>query len=191
MGFEIEGCVNGEVRDDLMTYLCDIYPESNIHQLIHYDGSIYPKNRAIEIVTPALKEQDAIERLEWLLATLDILSEEGLFETNHTCGFHINISEGELFKKANNQIRSKFAFKFLTKLDPLKWKKAYGRTRGKANNYCSWAYGAPVFPEDVNDGVYANHYSAINTQHLHIKDAKARRIEVRVAGGKDYHRKYQ
>jgi putative amidoligase enzyme len=182
MGFEIEGCVSDEVRDDLIIYLMELYPDSTEDQLIHSDGSIRPQCRAIEIVTPPLPVDDAMERLEWLCGTLAILSEEGLFETNHTCGLHVNVSEAHSFTTGSSVARNRFAYGFLNKLDPVKWRRAFRRSR---NRYCQWA----AAPKDIASlSTYANHYSAINIQHLH-GDAPQRRIEVRVAGGKDYHRK--
>lgn len=192
MGFEIEGCVQRDVRADLIAYVRSLYPRVAEHNLIHHDGSVHASacraadHQSIEIVTPPLPESDAIERLEWLLGTLDILSDEGLFETNRSCGFHVNVSEKGVFTEANRKVRDSLALRFMTRLRPKKWKKAFNRHTGAPDRYCRWKDAPRTIAQVAK---HADHYSAINTSHLH-SEHKTRRLEVRVAGGRDYHRKH-
>jgi hypothetical protein len=178
MGFEIEGCVHPEARRDLAAYLTDLYPIAE--NLIHGDGSIRPKCQAIEIATPPLPVDDAIEHLEWLFATLDIMQMEGLWATNHTTGFHVNLSEKTVFESPNRQVRARFAYELMKRIDPVKWRARFRRTN---NQYCDWR-GMPESPEQI--GQCARHWCAINTEHLNDGQPANRRIEIRVAGGKDY-----
>lgn len=181
MGFEIEGCVHPDYRLDLIAYMRDLYPNVGDARLIHHDGSIRPKCRGIEIVTPPLPIDDAIERLEWLLGLLAVLSSEDAFHTNHTTGLHVNISEGTTFGAANREARARWTYEFMKRVDPDKWRARFRRTN---NKYCEW-YGHPTTHQEV--GQYARHWSAINTEHLNDAVAANRRVEVRCAGGKDYH----
>jgi putative amidoligase enzyme len=187
LGFEIEGCIDEGARPDLIAYLRDLYPRTPIDHLVHRDGSIRPQSRAIEIVTPPLPQHEAFERLEWLLGTLSVLTEEGLFETNASCGLHVNVSDAVSFKTPQRTHRERFAYAFLHKLDAAKWRRSFRRGR---NRYCGWTK-PPESVADINGGTYANHYSAINTQNLHDGDPNARRIEVRAAGGSHYHTKHE
>lgn len=181
MGFEIEGCVCPTYRADLIAYLKELYPGVAEADLVHSDGSIRPRCQSIEIVTPALPMDQAIERLEWLFGTLGVLTDERAFSTNRTCGFHVNLSESQSFQRLSPDERQRFAFQFLRRLDPVKWRAAFRRS---GNRFCEWEQP----PQEVDQvDRYANHYSAINTTHLHVGDTKARRIEVRVAGGSGYH----
>ncbi len=200
MGFEIEGCVAPDYRADLINYIIDLYPGVGVAHLIHHDGSIRPKNRAIELVTPPLPIDEAIERVEWLFGMLSVLTEEGAFQTNHTTGLHVNVSETKSFSCPNRQARARFAHELMKRLDAAKWARAFRRT---GNRYCWWA-GVPESVDDVHqdrlvkemarqanegwiDEGRIRHWRAINTEHLNAPNPQARRVEVRVAGGKDYH----
>lgn len=202
MGFEIEGCVSPDYRSDLINYLIDLYPGVGVARLVHHDGSIRPKNRAIELVTPPLPIDEAIERVEWLFGMLSVLSDEGIFSTNHTTGLHVNISESKSFGCPNRKVRRQFAHEVMKRFDPVKWARTFRRT---GNRYCWWA-GVPESIDDVHQegeiarrAAQANegwidtgrirHWRAINTENLDNAQPSARRIEVRVAGGKDYHAK--
>jgi hypothetical protein len=178
MGFEIEGCVHPLARRELSAYLADLYPGAD--NLVHGDGSIRPKCQAIEIATPPLPVEDAVERLEWLFATLDIMQAEGLWSTNHTTGFHVNLSEKTVFESPNRLTRARFAYELMKRIDPVKWRARFRRTN---NKYCDWQ-GLPSSPEEVNN--CARHWCAINTEHLNVAQPAHRRVELRVAGGKDY-----
>ncbi len=202
MGFEIEGCVHPEYRGELIQMVRDLYPGVGDASLIHHDGSIRPKNRAIEIVTPPLPIDEAIERVEWLFGTLSILTEEGAFATNSTTGLHVNLSETKSFSCPNRTVRQRFAYEVMKRFDPMSWARQFRRA---GNRYCWW----DKTPESVDDihqeqeikkrAAQANehwidegrirHWRAINTEHLNDGQAARRRIEVRVAGGKDYHAK--
>lgn len=205
MGFELEGCVTDDARDDLKAYVASLYPGHRLSDLIHHDGSIRPKCRGIEIVTPPMTANRAIEKLEWLLGMLSVMSDEGLFQTNGSCGLHVNLSESKSFDWPNADARHQFTYEFMKRFDPAKWLKTYRRTR---NKYCWWK-GLPADAKDVHrdeqtmemakviavrDGYgiataheKAKHWAAINTTHLNADSSNSRRIEVRVAGGKDYH----
>lgn len=183
MGFEIEGCVCPDYRAGLIQFMRDLYPGIGDASLIHHDGSIRPKNRAIEIVTPPLPIDEAIERAEWLFGLLSILSDESAFATNHTTGLHVNISETKSFSWANREARARFTCEFMKRLDPVKWRSAFRRT---TNKYCPW-FGTPETPADLVK--HSTHWSAVNTEHLNDSQPQNRRVEVRVAGGKDYHAK--
>jgi hypothetical protein len=200
MGFEIEGCIHPAYRGDLINYVLDLYPDIGTNHLIHHDGSIRPRNRAIEIVTPPLPIDEAIERVEWLLGMLSILSDEGIFQTNHTTGLHVNFSESKSFSCPNRQARARFTHEFMKRLDIKAWARSFRRAN---NRYCWWDK-TPESVDDIHqekeikqradqasegwiDEDRIRHWRAINTEHLNETNAKARRVEVRVAGGKDYH----
>ncbi len=131
MGFEIEGCVSDEVRQDLIAYVLALYPGHGKNSLIHHDGSIRPKCRGIEIVTPPMAAHTALEKLEWLMGMLSVLSSEGLFETNGTCGLHVNLSEAKSFDWPNPKTRHQFTYEFMKRLDIVKWRRAFGRLHCK------------------------------------------------------------
>lgn len=197
LGFEIEGCVHPDCRDELTSFLMDMYNVRYEDQIIHYDGSIRPKCRSIEIVTPPLPIDEAIDKLEWLFGTLSIMSDEGLFETNSTCGFHVNLSERDSFSHPMADTRNRFTYEFMKRVDPDKWRRQWRRT---ANKYCWWA-GHPKDVDDIHCFGHVKkmarrlgetmqktrHWAAINTTHLDARHEGARRVEVRVAGGANYH----
>lgn len=199
MGFEIEGCVAPSVRDDLEAYVNDLYAGQATFDL---DGSIRPRCQALEIVTPALPMDQAIETLEWLFGTLSILTDEGLFRTNATTGFHVNVSEAQSFVHPNRETRYRFAHGLMKRLDPQGWRKRFRRT---ANRYCWWTQ-TPESPADLHqegeiarlaanahdgwvDAGRIRHWRAVNTEHLDAAVRTNRRVEIRMGGGKDYHAK--
>lgn len=179
MGFEIEGCIDPEYKDDFVAFVHELYPNAH-DNLVHRDGSIRPKSKGMEISTPPLPQNEAIEKLEWLFGMISILSEEGLFETNHTTGFHVNISEVNTFRLRGRAIRARYAYNFIKLANPEKWRSKFRRSK---NKYCFWE-STPLKIEDVDK--CANHWCAINTQHLNVNNPLNRRIEVRVAGGTNY-----
>lgn len=186
LGFEIEGCIFPLAKTELAIFLTNLYKEVPIAELIHYDGSIRPKCRGIEIVTPPLPAFDAVEKLKILLSYLDGLTKKGEFETNRTCGLHVNVSEQNCFSTKTETHRSKFAFEFMRNFDVNKWLKSFRRTN---NRYCKWNYGPPKYIKDVYDFNYIHHHTAINTMKLHLDEPKFRRLEIRCAGGKNFHTK--
>jgi hypothetical protein len=188
MGFEIEGCVHRSYWDDLVNFINELYDNK---ANVHHDGSLRTRKlnfAVLEISTPPLPLTEAYEKIEELLTMLSILTEEDLFETNRTCGFHVNLSEKQSFQSTIEPHRNKFALAFMNKFNPRKWRVAFERNR---NPYCTWR-GAPKTINDlINPERFANHYSAISCQKLHLANAKERRIEVRVAGGPDYHKNHE
>lgn len=193
IGFEIEGCMHRAVWPDFVEFLSGLY-EGGDHP---FDRSIKPPSRdfhAFEFATPALPLDIAADKLGWLLGTLSILSDEKVFETNQSCGFHVSISERGSFRSSDRSLRNHIAHEFMQRFDPLKWRATFNRDD---NRYCKWVKpskkphdldNVPVGKNNCTRRTPYGHYWAINACHLHRDRASERRIEVRVCGNRNYHK---
>ena len=91
-GFEFEGLILREWYDEFKFQLREMGGPIGFGS----DSSIRNvpnKYYAIEFKTPKLAEKHAFALLEDILCFLYILSQENIFLTNSTCGFHVNMSE--------------------------------------------------------------------------------------------------
>jgi len=224
IGFELECIIRSHLGIRLYDMVQDIYGPDTFIDTSGNDTGAFNEDysikkfdkrwwKSIEIATPALPINDALIKFEALVVELINWERAGMFYTNHTCGFHVNISEKSICDKFytlnlnhmdddwtgkpratveewNSDPRSKFAHRFIKHFNPIKWKKAYRRSK---NTFCV-----------VNPKVYSNlrktrnlrdfvdrcssHYNAVNTENLFSDDIPSheRRLEIRVAGNRQY-----
>lgn len=195
IGFEIEGCMERSIFGEFVNYLHDLYEG---------DGD-YPFDRSVrarvgktfapfEFCTPALPLEEAQEKIGWLLGILNILSEEEYFETNQTCGFHVNISEAHTFRSPFRKYREKIAYEFMHGFDIMKWRATFKRVHSR---YCKWknpprtiqdVARVPVGKNECGTRTSFGHYWGINACHLNRIRPAERRLEIRVGGNEDYHK---
>lgn len=216
VGYEVEGCLNSEENISFSNFerkIHAIHPKINIGD----DGSINTKksfDESFEIRTPPLKVKESIEVLK---KVLNLVNEYGY--TNSSTGLHASFSPicNDLYKKINpNYLSNLKLFKdiaeyFRRKSNPFC--SFYGSKINK-NKLKKYIKEHPSFLQIIknksalwqkclNDyekkypffkmsrsSYYCEHYSAVNFQHFTSKRNKSSRIEVRVMGNTNYHKKY-
>lgn len=185
-GFEIEGAY--PKQKEIYQLLQSVYGrevDSDVDCSIDCSSRFEP----IEIKTPPLPEKKAIEKLLILLEKLNRFG----FITNRTCGFHVNISEQNIFNEtlAEGQNVKKFCWFFGSRFPVSEWRKAFKRQR---NYYCEWSrdykrYFARHW-RHMNNMLSDNclDRGAIALDKMNSYTSRCRRIEIRIAGNKDYHK---
>lgn len=203
IGFELEGFIHRDHRQALNFHLNGLYGEFLAHAQaaglipnpIGNDASLERFDddpawtvdfAAIEIRTPPLPREQALQHLETLREYLSELTENQHFYTNETCGFHSSVSERTTFRRANTAHRELFAYRFLRRFKTDEWLQAFNRHR---NDYANWTCRPESRKDMITQGEYHEHHTAINIENLSPDHRpEARRIEIRIAGGKNYHR---
>ena len=186
VGFEIEGAFpNPNARD--YSYMIPSGARSACQKIYNGklrfddDGSIYVGMKWIpcEIKTPPLEATVAIEKC---IALFKILNELG-FITNYSCGFHVNVSEPNILKK-DFPVRDRFAYGFIKNFNAKKWRKSYHRTNSQ---WCR-QFNVPENFKSYNEQNFIGKGQSVyvKTNSCWIQP-EHRRLELRVAGCKDYH----
>ena len=99
IGFEIEGGIDAFREDEYRKLLNSIY---GLKWVRDDDGSLefyddiggVDEIATVEFKTPALQEKEAFQNI---FKAFNGLNDIGFF-TNETCGFHVNISEKNIFQ---------------------------------------------------------------------------------------------
>lgn len=199
-GLEYEGMV---LISDYRQF-CDGLLQIHPNMLIDKDSSI--KNipadyQAIEFSTEKLPEKEAFLLFEEIFCYLWIASQENIFLTNHTCGFHVNMSETEIFRK-KQQLR--FYANIVAKFNENRFLKKFGRFDSdycrpfKLSNKCRTIeqiykrikYLDKIAPQVQRfDRVIRNkkYYAIALRENPDNEAQKNTRIEFRFMGNKDYH----
>ena len=223
IGFEIEGAIEIAKREEYRKALDNIYGRGK--WIWDSDGSLEFEDEelppeilvndcwgediieTVEFKTPPLPEKEAFQKAFNIFEELNKIG----FFTNKSCGFHVNISEKNLFKhrarinfieyEDMNEISfsasvhklCKFCWYFTNDLKPSFWLKMFNRSR---NLYCSWGKSYSKIFDDKNYLRVLDYEfncdldrGAINTSNIE-SSAKKRRIEIRIAGNKDYTKKF-
>lgn len=199
-GFEFEGMVNRQFLLDFKMGL------QNLNSRIKFgrDSSIVSipyEYMDIEFQTPKQNEKEAFELLEEILSYLVIMTEEKIFITNQSCGFHINMSEKNIFQHG---FQLQYYSNILHNFDESKILKTFGRENStycrnfKKTNRCNTVksiYNRIKYLDDIQDDVnYYNrvpsnkkYYSVALRENPRRSNEHNHRIEFRGIGNKDYH----
>jgi hypothetical protein len=186
VGFEIEGGIKSYQETDPI--FNSVYGKK---WLSDDDGSLEFDDYnilTVEYKTPPLPEKEAFKKI---FEVFEKLNQVG-FKTNNTCGFHVNISEKNLFLKGGVTKRRGFCWHFARELQPRIWLKAFRRV---TNDYCYWN---AEHSEYFKDGKSPNEirYLDFNLGRGAIAFGKAlqkgerSRLEIRAAGNANYTKKF-
>ena len=199
-GFEFEGILNGDYCWDFKAGLLNLHPKIKFGR----DSSIrnIPDNCIdIEFQTPKLGENEAFALLEEILCYLIPMSEENIFQTNSSCGLHINMSERNIFKYG---AQLHYYSNIIHNFDETGILKTFGREKStycrdfKRTNRCKTVdsiYKRIKYLDDIRDDV--EYYSRVPANKKYysvaLRENPSRtheancRIEFRGIGNKDYH----
>jgi len=199
-GFEFEGMV---LRQEWYSFSAGLR-QINPYMKIGYDSSIIdiPAGYCnIEFSTPKLTGKAAFKQLEEILCYLWLLSQESIFLTNASCGFHINMSERNIFSSGKQlEYYSNIVWNF----DEEKMLKMFGREGStycrafkKANRCKNIAaiYKKISHLDKIQDQIEyydriprnKKYYCVALRENPNDSFQKNHRIEFRAIGNKDYH----
>lgn len=199
-GFEFEGVVLFSDYNEFCRGLREIHPKMTIDE----DSSIrkIPEGYvAIEFSTQKASKKSAFKVLDEILSYLWLMSQDGIFLTNSTCGFHVNMSEEKIFQFGKQlEYYSNIVWNF----EENKFLKLFKRQRStycrpfKTTNRCndvndvfkkikhldSIANNIPYYERIPANKKY---YAIALRENPEKLDEKNTRIEFRFMGNKDYH----
>lgn len=199
-GFEFEGMVLEQDYISFVMGLRSIDP----HVVVTEDNSIkkIPAGyRNIEFCTRKLPEKPALIVLEEMLSYLWLVSQEKIFLTNSTCGFHVNMSEKNIFERG---LQLRYYSDIILNFNEKEFLKKFRRERStycrpfKSVNKCETfeqIYEKVKYLDKVapNVGYYERvplnkkYYAVALRENPANENEKNHRIEFRFIGNKDYH----
>lgn len=199
-GFEFEGGVLASDYRAFCNGLKHIHPDMTID----IDNSIknLPEDfTVIEFSTKKLPEREAFILLEEILSYLWLVSQENIFVSNDTCGFHVNMSEVNIF---NNRKQLKFYSNIVYNFEENEFLKLFGREHNntcrpfKTTNKCKTVEKIyerikrldRIAPQvGYFDRVPRNkkYYAIALRENPQDENEKNHRIEFRFMGNKNYH----
>ena len=204
IGFEFEGYVKKSRRrdyDDYGDYECDtedlkkydkffaelekIHPDIDVGE----DGSIeVPYSgywEPVELRTEALPLKEGLALLDKLLVLFAKYKEMGVWGTNKSCGFHINLSEKNIFKEY--VAGEKFYCRMLQKFHQRKILRKFGRSN---NDYCNvipvkkdWKTNFNKLYQEFRNN---SHDCGMRDKYLAMAFRNGERIEFRCLGNANY-----
>lgn len=182
-GFEIEGAYKVGDSEKIKSATRLVYPNGAVFGADYSINAPYGYH-TVEIKTPPQAENKALVNI---IRLFEKLQEVG-FITNSSCGFHVNISEAATFVDGHleeNEKLKNFCKALSEKLKVQEWRSKFRRNR---NSYCCWGKKVQNMYKEKRFTSFNDKCSAINILNAKEYILKSqRRVELRIAGNKDYH----